>query len=86
MRSEAAQSLSELLVELGHEVIVANARKLRMIFQSDSKNDRFDAGQLARVARLDRKLLYPIEHRDRSARADLAAMRSRDALVAGARV
>ena len=28
---------SELLKELGHEVIVANARKLRMIFQSDSK-------------------------------------------------
>ena len=73
--------VSELLGELGHEVIVANARKLRMIFQSDSKNDRLDAEQLARVARMDPKLLYPIEHRDRSARADLAVMRSRDALV-----
>ena len=30
---------------------------------------------------MDTKLLYPIEHRDRSARADLAVMRSRDALV-----
>jgi len=74
--------VSELLAELGHEVLVANARKLRMIFQSDSKNDRFDAEQLARVARMDSKLLYPIEHRNRSARADLAVMRSRDALVA----
>ncbi|MFQ5515927.1 MAG: IS110 family transposase [Myxococcota bacterium] len=74
--------VSELLGELGHEVIVANARKLRMIFQSDSKNDRLDAEQLARVARMDPKLLYPIEHRERSARADLAVMRSRDALVA----
>jgi transposase len=74
--------VAELLGELGHEVIVANARKLRMIFQSDSKNDRLDAEQLARVARLDPKLLYPIEHRERSARADLAVMRSRDALVA----
>jgi transposase len=74
--------VSELLKELGHEVIVANARKLRMIFQNDSKNDRLDAEQLARVARMDPKLLYPIEHRDRSARADLAVMRSRDALVA----
>jgi len=72
----------ELLKELGHEVIVANARKLRMIFQSDSKNDRLDAEQLARVARMDSRLLYPIEHRNRSARADLAVMRSRDALVA----
>ena len=64
--------VSELLKGLGHDVIVANARKLRMIFQSDSKNDRLDAEQLARVARMDPKLLYPIEHRDRSARADLA--------------
>jgi transposase len=74
--------VSELLKELGHEVLVANARKLRMIFQNDSKNDRLDAEQLARVARMDSKLLYPIEHRERSARADLAVMRSRDALVA----
>jgi transposase len=73
--------VSELLEELGHEVVVANARKLRMIFQSDSKNDRFDAEQLARVARMDPRLLYPIEHRARSARADLSVMRSRDALV-----
>lgn len=73
--------VSELLKELDHEVIVANARKLRMIFQSDSKNDRLDAEQLARVARMDPRLLYPIEHRDRTARADLAVMRSRDALV-----
>jgi transposase len=74
--------VSELLRELGHEVLVANARKLRRIFHSDSNNDRFDAEQLARVARMDSKLLYPIEHRNRSARADLAVMRSRDALVA----
>ena len=47
--------VSELLKELGHEVIVANARKLRMIFQNDSKNDRLDAEQLARVARMDPK-------------------------------
>jgi len=64
--------VSELLKEAGHDVLVANARKLRMIFQNDSKNDRLDAEQLARVARLDPKLLYPIEHRERSARADLA--------------
>ena len=71
----------ELLRGLGHEVIVANPRKLRMIFQSDSKSDRLDAEQLARVARMDPRLLSPIEHRERSARADLAVMRSRDALV-----
>ena len=57
--------VSELLCKLGHEVILANARKLRMIFQSDSKNDRLDAEQPARVARMDPKLLYPIVHRVR---------------------
>lgn len=73
--------VSELLGGFGHEVLVANARKLRLIFQNDSKNDRLDAEQLARLARLDPKLLYPIEHRRVSERADLAVMRSRDALV-----
>ena len=73
--------ISELLKELGHEVIVANPRKLRMIYENDSKSDAVDAEQLARVARLDVKLLHPIQHRDRSARADLNKARSRDLLV-----
>lgn len=79
--------VSEFLKELGHEVIVANARKLRMIFQSGSKNDRLDAEQLARVARMDPRLLYPIEHRDRSARADEGsdAVAGRKAVIAVAR-
>ncbi len=73
--------VSILLKEAGHEVIVANPRKLRMIFKSDSKNDRFDASQLARVARLDPKLLYPVEHRGHQARIDLGIIKSRDGLV-----
>ena len=47
------------LERLGHEVIVANARKLSMIYANDRKNDRTDAEILARVARLDPKLLVP---------------------------
>ena len=34
---------SRLLARLGHEVIVANARKVRLIYESDRKNDRLDA-------------------------------------------
>ena len=74
--------VSSLLKEAGHEVLVANPRKLRMIFKSDSKNDRFDAEQLARVARMDPRLLSPIEHRRRDTRVDLAVLRARDCLVA----
>jgi transposase len=73
--------VNDLLSELAHDVIVANPRKLRMIYQNESKCDRLDAEQLARVARLDIKLLHPIQHRERCRRVDLAKLRSRDTLV-----
>jgi transposase len=65
----------------GHEVIVANPRRLRLIYQSTNKTDRLDAEALARLARMDRKLLYPIQHRGAEAQADLSVMRARGALV-----
>jgi transposase len=43
--------ISRLLSELGHEVIVANARKVRLIGESRKKDDRLDAQTLARLAR-----------------------------------
>jgi hypothetical protein len=52
-----------LLSELGHEVIVANARKVRLIGESRKKDDRLDAQTLARLARIDPQLLYPVKHR-----------------------
>ena len=76
--------ISRLLETCGHEVIVANPRKLALIFQSEKKTDRVDAEALARVARMDPRLLYPIRHRGKQAQADLSVLRARDALV-GAR-
>ena len=73
--------VSRLLAELGHEVIVANPRKLRLIYQNDSKSDRVDAEYLARVGRLDPALLAPLTHRGAETQADLALLRSRNALV-----
>jgi transposase len=73
--------ISRLLEECGHEVLVANARQLRLIAQSDSKNDRADAETLARLGRLDPALLKPIRHRGVEAQLDLALIRARDALV-----
>src|ERR1700679_1281076 len=49
--------VSRLLKRLGHQVLVANPRKLRAISSSESKNDRNDAAQLARFAPVDPKLL-----------------------------
>ena len=73
--------LSRLLQELGHEVLVANPRKLRLIYENDSKSDRVDAVYLARVGRLDPALLAPLTHRGAETQVDLALLRSRNALV-----
>jgi transposase len=73
--------VSRHLAEMGHEVIVANAHMVKLITQSVNKNDRMDAEQLARLARVDPKLLSPIQHRGPEAQADLAVIRARAALV-----
>jgi transposase len=73
--------ISRLLSELGHEVIVANARKVRLIGESRKKDDRLDAQTLARLARIDPKLLYPVKHRSVQAQADLTLIRARAGLV-----
>jgi transposase len=73
--------VSRHLAEMGHEVIVANAHKVKLITQSVKKNDRMDAEQLARLARVDPKLLSPIQHRGPEAQADLAVIRARATLV-----
>jgi transposase len=73
--------VSRQLKALGHEVIVANPRQLRVITESSRKDDRVDAQMLARLARADPKLLRPIRHRGEEAQLDLMAMRARAALV-----
>src|SRR5215208_4453724 len=73
--------VSRLLEECGHEVLVANARKLRLIYANKRKTDEVDAENLARLARLDPKLLYPLRHRGEDAQAHMAIIRSRQALV-----
>jgi len=72
---------SRVLEELGHEVLVANSRKLRLIYSNKRKTDEIDAENLARLARLDPKLLYPLKHRGENAQAHMALIRSRQALV-----
>jgi transposase len=73
--------VSRLLKECGHEVLVANARKLKLIYANKRKTDEIDAENLARLARLDPKLLYPLKHRGEDAQAHMALIRSREALV-----
>src|SRR5215213_5315278 len=72
---------SRVLEECGHEVLVANARKIRLIYANRRKTDEIDAENLARLARLDPKLLYPLKHRGEDSQAHMALIRSRQALV-----
>jgi transposase len=72
---------SRVLEECGHEVLVANARKLRLIYANKRKTDEIDAENLARLARVDPKLLYPLKHRGEQSQAHMAIIRSREALV-----
>ena len=73
--------VSRLLSEVGHEVIVAHARKVRLIGESRKKDDRLDAQTLARLARIDPELLCPVKHRSAKAQADLTVIRARAGLV-----
>ena len=69
------------MLNLSHEVIVANARELKWITASDTKNDPADARKLALLARADVQLLAPVEHRASEQQAELAVIRARDAIL-----
>jgi transposase len=73
--------VSRVLEQCGHEVLVANARKVRLIYANKRKTDEMDAENLARLARVDPKLLYPLKHRGEDSQAHMAIVRSRQALV-----
>ena len=71
----------EVIAPLGHEVLVANAQRMEGRKRRRRKNDRIDATKLARLGRVDPKLLYPIQHRSTEVREDLLVIRVRDSLV-----
>lgn len=73
--------ISRLLNDLGHNVLIGNPRKLRMIWDSDNKSDTRDAEMLARIGRFDPDLLSPLQHRGEKAQVDLTLVKSRDTLV-----
>ena len=56
--------VQRLLKKLGHEVITAHTRSVRLTYGGTSENDRLDAERLVRLARVDPKLLHPIRHRE----------------------
>jgi transposase len=72
--------VEEVLEECGHEVMVANGRKMEGKRQR-KKNDKEDARMLAGKGRADPDSLYPIEQRGKEVREGLTLIRLRKALV-----
>jgi transposase len=73
--------LSRLLGEMGHEVVVANARKVRAISANERKSDWVDAEILARLVRTDRKLLHPVRPRSVQSQEVMTLFKAREAAV-----
>lgn len=59
--------VSRLVSDCGHEVVVCNPRRVRLIAESSLKNDKVDAEVLARLVRIDPEFLKPIQHRSEEA-------------------
>lgn len=73
--------VSRLAEEAGHEVLVAQSRKVKLITQSSRKTDRVDAVTLARLAYADRRLLPSVRHRSEQTQVGRALLRMRLCLV-----
>lgn len=73
--------MSDLLRSLGHEVIIADARRVAELTRAGRKTDRRDAETLARLLQGMPELLGAVHHRGRQGQADLAVIRARDLLV-----
>jgi transposase len=73
--------ISRCLAGHGMEVVVANPRKVRAIWEAEYKSDDRDAEMLARIGRVDVKLLRPIRHGSEEAQKQMLAMKMRDTLV-----
>jgi len=56
--------MKQLIEALGFKVIVANPAEVKLITESNAKNDRSDARKLARLALADVELLKPVKLRD----------------------
>jgi transposase len=70
-----------LLCDLGHEVVVVNPRRVRLIAESTLKSDRIDAEILARLSRFDLELLQPVHQRSAESQALRTKIQVRTSLV-----
>lgn len=73
--------IAALAEQCGHKTVVAQSSRVRLITSNHRKSDRVDAELLARLGRMDMKLLSPIRHRGLEAQRHRAFLRTRQQLV-----
>jgi len=73
--------LAGVLEDCGHEVIVAHARRIKLIAESKNKTDRIDAELLARLLRADMNLLCESYVRGQEAERIRTMLKARKHLV-----
>lgn len=76
-----ANWVSRLAARHGHEVLVAQSRKLELISRNEKKCDELDAKLLAEIGATRPSLLCPVRLRSEGAQAQLAVLRARDTVV-----
>lgn len=76
-----ANWVHDVLTKAGHEVVVANARRLRAITANERKCDRIDARMLAELGDTKLRLLCPVKVRPQETRKDMMLLRARADLV-----
>jgi transposase len=79
--SSVSPWIETMLTAFGHDVVVANPSRLRLIAESKNKNDRLDAETLARLVRSDVALIKPAKHRSQETLRKRALIRARTVLV-----
>ena len=73
--------MAEFIRGLGFKVYVANPAKLRLLTESDTKNDRNDARELARYTLADVEMLHPVFLRAEPYQQMIRFLEARSALV-----
>src|SRR5258706_8417979 len=73
--------VARLAARHGHDVVVGQARRLRMIYENPAKSDAVDARMLAELGSTHPELLHPVKVRSETAQAHLAVLRARENLV-----
>src|SRR5262249_27679734 len=66
---------------MGHEVVVGNARKLKLITENSQKSDKVDPRLISKLGCVGVEWLHPVYQRSQEAHNDLVIVRSRETLM-----